>query len=142
MSATTRFWAKVGTTEPDKCWPWLAYRNRDGYGIFRAATDRRVPAHRFAYELVIGPIPDGLEIDHLCRVRDCVNPAHMEPVTHRENILRGGSFSALNGAKSLCPQGHPLSGDNLYLWGRRLMRRCRSCDRASRRRRYMNAKEA
>src|SRR6266496_2265386 len=89
----TRFWAKVDRSGGSRaCWLWTGKTGRDGYGRIglggRGALVR-VRAHRFAYELLIGPIPDGLQIDHLCRVRHCVNPAHLEPVTQRENILRG-----------------------------------------------------
>jgi hypothetical protein len=81
-----RFWAKVEKT--DGCWFWRARIIATGYGSF-SLDGRKVMAHRFAYELLVGPIPEDLELDHLCRVRHCVNPAHLEPVTHRENILRG-----------------------------------------------------
>lgn len=70
-------------------------------------------AHRFAYELIRGKIPEGLDIDHLCRNRQCVNPEHMEPVTPRENTIRGDTIPAHNLKKTHCPKGHPLSGDNL-----------------------------
>lgn len=82
-----RFWAKVDKTET--CWLWTAaIRRRSGYGVFSHQA-RTMLAHRFAYELLVGPIPDGLVIDHLCRVRHCVNPDHLEPVTQRENLRRG-----------------------------------------------------
>jgi glycine/D-amino acid oxidase-like deaminating enzyme len=82
------------------CWIWAKTRDKCGYG--RASTGRvmvgqrkrSVLAHRWAYELAIGPIPEGLEIDHLCNVRSCVNPLHLEPVTHRENVRRGHGAEA------------------------------------------------
>ena len=84
---------------------------RDGYGrigVTVAANQRRtVLVHRAAYELARGPIPEGLQIDHLCRVRACINPSHMEPVTQRTNILRGEAISAKNAKKTTCPRGHP-----------------------------------
>lgn len=82
-----RFWPKVDRRGPDECWPWLATLDRYGYGTFHDGR-RLTGAHRMAYELLRGPIPDGLELDHLCRTRGCVNPAHLEAVTHRENMGR------------------------------------------------------
>lgn len=123
-----RFWAKVDKTE--SCWVWTACRNRDGYGRFHLA-GRNVRAHRVAYELLKGPIPAGLTIDHLCRVHDCVNPAHLEPVTNRENNLRGNTVAATNAAKTHCPEGHALVEGNLDLYQLRLgQRSCRTCHNA------------
>lgn len=82
----SRFWLRVHKT--DDCWLWTSTLRR-GYGRFWIAPGRFVPAHRFAYELLVGPIPEGLELDHLCRNPACVNPAHLDPVTHRENVRRG-----------------------------------------------------
>jgi hypothetical protein len=86
-TAPERFWAKVDRRGDDECWPWLGAVNPNGYGAFQ--WDGGQYAHRFAYELQIGPIPEGLTLDHLCRVRHCVNGAHLEPVTGQENTLRG-----------------------------------------------------
>lgn len=88
-SREDRFWAKVQKTET--CWLWTAAKNGPGYGQFGLGTreDGLVFAHRFAYELVVGPIPEGLVIDHLCRTPACVRPDHLEPVTMRENMRRG-----------------------------------------------------
>ena len=85
--------------------------------------------HRFVYERLVGKIPEGLQIDHLCRVRHCANPAHMEAVTQRENILRGMSPAAENARKTHCPQGHPYEGENLFTYNQGRFRRCRACDR-------------
>lgn len=97
------------------------------HGIGPVATrtlNRLIAAHRFAYELANGPIPDGLEIDHLCRNRKCVNPAHLQAVSHRENMLRA--------AKTHCLNGHPLTGPNVYLRPDGRGRECRECRRRRR----------
>ena len=124
-----RFWAKVNKTEA--CWLWNAAQSADGYGQFKA-NRRQVKAHRFAYELLVGPIPDGLQLDHLCRIRHCVNPAHLEPVTPKENIRRG---RRANSEKSHCPQGHSYDAGNTKL-RQHGGRNCRACDRARHQRSY------
>ncbi len=113
-----RFWAKVHKTET--CWLWTGSLNADGYGNFRGRG-----AHRVAYELVIGPIPEGHTLDHLCRVRHCVRPDHLEPLTLGENVLRGEGWSALNARKTHCPQGHAYTPENTLLY--RDHRYCRAC---------------
>lgn len=122
-SASERFWARVDKS--DECWIWLGAKAAGGYG--RVVVDGRYwMAHRFAYVDMVGPIPEGLELDHLCRVRDCVNPSHLEPVTHWENVRRGDGPVARNARKTECLNGHPLSGDNLMSVD---ARRCRTCHR-------------
>jgi hypothetical protein len=114
------------------CWLWRGAINPKGYGKWPRPDGSRL-AHRRVYELVVGPIPAGLQLDHLCRVRACVNPAHLEPVTNRENARRGEGWAGLNAQKTHCPQGHPYAGENLYVnpgGGRR----CRECDRVKRQR--------
>ena len=126
MCTAHRFWSFVERS--DGCWLWTAGLDWDGYGIFTAEASRTVRAHRWAYVALVGPIPSGLHLDHLCRNRACVNPDHLEPVTSRINTLRGKTLAAANLAKSHCIHGHPLSGDNLYVrasgW-----RMCRECAR-------------
>ena len=109
-----RFWAKVDRRGPGDCWGWRAAINSHGYGVFSLGGVVQY-AHRLAYQCLVGPIPDGLTIDHLCRVRSCVNPGHLEPVTHRENTLRGATLPAANARKTHCPKGHRYAGDNLYV---------------------------
>lgn len=121
------FWAKVLRHGEGDCWPWNAYRNQDGYGYYFA--NRFMAAHRIAYMLTVGPIPDGLQLDHLCRNRACCNPAHLEPVTARENCLRGETVAARNAAKTHCSNGHPYAGDNLIT--KRHGRACRICKNLS-----------
>lgn len=89
LTVAERFWPRVDRRGETECWMWRGCVNPvTGYGQW-ANGYSIIGAHRVAYELMVGPIPSGLEIDHLCRVRACVNPAHLEAVTHRENILRG-----------------------------------------------------
>lgn len=125
---SNRFWSKVDDSSENGCWPWTGGTSPKGYGRFYIE-GRQYQAHRVAYELLAGPIPDGLVIDHLCRRPACCNPFHMEPVSNRENVLRGDTFCARNHAKTHCPKGHPYSGDNLNVRGRD--RRCRICERDS-----------
>lgn len=128
---TDRFWKKVGAPTDTGCWPWLAGKQR-GYGRFMGSDKRVHRAHRIAYELLRGPIPAGLVIDHLCRNRGCVNPAHMEPVTHVENVMRGVAPPALNGTKTHCPSGHPYDSVNTYQPPGGTHRLCRECGRSHR----------
>lgn len=128
-SLEERFWGKVHKTE--SCWLWTAALNTHGYGCLQVAGHAK-PAHRIAYELLIGPIPRHLEIDHLCRVRRCVRPSHLDAVPHQVNTLRGVGPSATNKRKTTCHLGHPLSGENLYAY--KGTRSCRTCrNQASRR---------
>src|SRR6266568_5486930 len=107
LRLTGRFWAKVDRS--GACWLWTAHVGEDGYGTF-SLDGHHQRAHRIAWVLLRGPIPEGLQIDHLCRVRACVNPDHLEPVTQRENILRGEGISALCARRTHCPQGHEYTG--------------------------------
>lgn len=124
-----RFVEKI-VVDADGCHVWQGSKDEKGYGLFQAAGRRCVKAHRWIYEQTHGPIPAGLEPDHLCRVRACVNPEHLEPVTHRENVLRGEAPAALNARKTHCHRGHPLSGENLVARSDG-GRGCRTCGRAA-----------
>jgi hypothetical protein len=128
VTATDRFFAlvEIGVEEAD-CWLWCGYRMPFGHGRFRV-DGRKVLAHRFSYEIHVGPIPEGLTLDHLCRVPFCVNPAHLEPVPHRVNVLRGVAPAAHNAVKTNCPHGHDYSPENTYIdsLGRRVCRICRT----------------
>ena len=114
---------------PDECWEWSRGRYRSGYGTVLYEDGRNGYAHRLSYEIHVGPIPDGLELDHICRNRACWNPAHLEPVTHAENMRRGAAARW----SPVCPAGHPKTDEN-----RRKGRRnydCRVCHRERERRR-------
>ncbi len=112
----------------DECWEWTGRRDSKGYGSFDATARKKTQAHRAVYEWLVGPIPDGLEIDHLCRVRHCVNPGHLEPVTHQENCRRAAQYPEWHRPKKRepsthCGNGHALTPDNT--WG--VAKRCRTC---------------
>lgn len=116
------------------CWLYSGPLNPGGYGsVFiekRAGRLIREPAHRLSYRLFRGEIPEGLQLDHLCRVRCCCNPAHLEPVTARENMLRSNSTAALNARKTHCKNGHEFTSENIYrVVGARV---CKACARAKR----------
>lgn len=122
-----RFWDKVD--KGGECWPWLGATNPNGYGsIWAPALGKTVRAHRWSYEFHVGPIPDGMTIDHLCRNRGCVNPAHLEAVPFTENNRRGNSPSAINARRTHCVHGHELAGQNLSVRDNG-SRRCRACER-------------
>lgn len=117
-----RFWPKVDAS--GDCWLWTASRFPDGYGSF-SVNGRARGAHRVAYELLVGPIPSGLTLDHLCRNPSCVNPTHLEPVTDRENVRRGHGPTAVNARKTHCIHGHLLDEQNTYIYpAGRCCRRC------------------
>ena len=127
MTVDERFWDKVDKTDPDGCWRWLGFLSSKGYGAF---SERRVttPAHRWAYERVVGPIPAGLQVDHLCRKPSCVNPDHLEPVTNRENLRRSMAVrTSVNAAKTHCKNGHEFTPENTSWTRRRDGRKRRHC---------------
>lgn len=107
-----RFCEKI-EVDRNGCWLWKGALDEDGYGFFHVgypSHSRR--AHLVSYEHFVGPVPKGLTLDHLCRVRPCVNPTHTESVTLATNVMRGEGPAPLNAAKTLCVKGHPLDGEN------------------------------
>lgn len=134
-SVFCRFIAKVAITDPAECWEWTAgKRSHKGYGGFNG----KHYAHRFAYELAVGPIPDGLTLDHLCRNRLCVNPDHLEPVTARENTLRGESPNVVTARTGVCKRGHSMDDAYIERDGSRQCRHCHNLRQRSYRARLTN----
>lgn len=134
-----RFWRKVADyPSAGGCWLWTGSSSgAEGYGQYfvggkgsrNANRTQYKRAHRVAYEALVGPIPEGMQLDHLCRVPSCVNPAHLEPVTQQENIRRGRGPSVAglrNAAKTHCSRGHAYEGNNLRI-GKDGARYCRVC---------------
>lgn len=131
-----RLRAKTVPDEDTGCWLWTGHVKKNGYGSMaikdRGAWKTKV-AHRLWFEVAVGPIPAGLDLDHLCRNRRCVNPDHLEPVTRSENLKRSPSMARQNN-KAHCPLGHAYSGTNSR--GQRI---CHPCQ-AETQRRYRNRK--
>jgi hypothetical protein len=126
-----RFWDKVAPCPISGCWLWTASTSQKGYGSFVVRTRHNVAAHRVTFEVLVGPIPRGLEIDHrVCRVRCCVNPSHLEAVTHVENIRRAdySNNGSRERARTHCPRGHEYNAENTYAY--RGKRQCLPCRRA------------
>lgn len=125
IDPAVRFWWYVQKAED--CWLWTGGKGRGGYGKFSPSHRVTQSAHRYSYELHVGPIPDGLQLDHVCRVRACVNPAHLRPVTIRENLLAPGAVThaKINADKTHCPAGHEYNAENTTITAGR--RRCRPC---------------
>lgn len=118
-----RLSSKIAIEDESGCWLWLASL-RDGYGQVRSGSTVR-SAHVVVYELLVGAVDVGMELDHLCRVRHCVNPVHLEQVVHRTNVLRGDAAAASNARKTHCVRGHELIDANVYVYGRH--RTCKQC---------------
>lgn len=122
-----RFLAKVRIDE-NGCWRWTAGHNRKGYGQFKYRR-KDMGAHRASHLIFVGPIPDGCEIDHLCRVRDCVSPLHLEAVTHAVNVARGTTGMFPHGHRTHCDYGHPFDEENTATRADGGGRVCRICRR-------------
>ena len=137
--ASDRFWRRVDKSGPipehaphlGNCWIWLGSSNDEGYGQIKA-NGRSAYTHRLSYELLVGPIPQGKVLDHLCRVRQCVNPSHLEPVTDGINFLRSLHSNAITFRTNVCKRGHLMEGVNLYVspGGRRNCRECQKIRKA------------
>lgn len=123
----TRLRDKIFIEPNSGCWLWLGYVNAHGYGTMWWSSQRPVrQTHPVIYEFFLGPVPPGLELDHLCRTRSCCNPCHLEPVTRRTNLLRGDTFAARKLTQTHCERGHLFDDKNTYYWrGRRHCRLCR-----------------
>jgi len=135
MDAKVRFWAKINKSGPipqhrpslGPCWLWVAGL-KNGYGEFNLGTGenwRAEYAHIFSYQLACGPVPENLELDHLCRIKSCVNPDHLEAVTHAENLRR--SWWATHKPKTHCAYGHIYSEANTYVKPKDGRKECRIC---------------
>lgn len=124
-SAVDRFAARIADDEG--CWIWTGALNASGYGTFNPDRNK-VYAHRWSYEHHVSPIPDGLDLDHLCRTPSCVNPWHLEPVTRRVNQRRGDTFAATYAATTHCVNGHAFDEANTYFRPDNGHRKCRACN--------------
>lgn len=124
----TKLLQKVTPVNPSGCWEWTGPTNPLGYGLINSGPTGRRSTHRASYAFFVGPIPEGLVLDHLCRNRRCANPAHLEAVTCAENLRRGVGFAATNARKTHCVNGHEFDDKNTI--HRRDGRRCRECRNA------------
>lgn len=129
-SLSHKVWSRA-VADGTGCWLWTRGKTAKGYGVVYHC-GKQLYAHRVAYELVKGPIPDGLELDHLCRVHACINPDHLEAVTHKVNTHRGNT-GAHNARKTACKQGHPFDEANTYI-RQGGGRHCRACGKATQKR--------
>lgn len=140
-SIAERFWPKVDKRPDGGCWLWTAGLRESGYGAFKVGTGMQRQAHRIAYELLVGSIPAGFQLDHMCHNEDlmctgrgrdclhrrCVNPAHLKPVTSRENLLNGHTITASKAAQTHCIHGHEFTLENTRV-RKNGTRNCRTCN--------------
>jgi len=126
MDLLLRFHNKVKLND-NGCHIWTGYTDDDGYGKF-GIKNKIISSHRFSYNLYKGQIPNNMEIHHICNNTSCVNPNHLEVVTHKENLILGNSPSSINRDKTHCPKGHKYTKENTYFSNkRRYCRKCRKC---------------
>lgn len=135
--AEVRFWRRVEVDDATGCWVWTGTMDQNGYARMNDQ-GKQWTVHRWSYVRSCGNVPIGLQLDHLCRNRACVNPDHLEPVTARVNNLRGVGHAALNAVKTHCLNGHPLTPGNLVSRKDRNARECRACHNERRRQYYRN----
>lgn len=126
MNPAEKFWASVDAS--GDCWEWTGGCDTQGYGRFYFSPGHYDLSHRHAWVVLVGPIPAGMQLDHLCRNRRCVNPDHLEPVTRRVNILRGYSPVAIRARQTECIRGHEFTPENTRI--KNGYRNCRACHRA------------
>lgn len=123
------FWQKTQPIESG-CWIWIGATSNNGYGNYKTSSGLTRPVHRLAYEALVGRIGSHLVIDHLCRTRCCVNPSHLEPVSQKENVLRGENHAAKYSSRTRCKSGHEFTGNNTYIYAKEPgARQCRECRR-------------
>lgn len=131
MTDEERFMSKVDKGDGLGCWEWIGDKSYQGYGRFTFGNNPAVPAHRVSYEMFIGPIPEGLVIDHVaargCQGWSCVNPEHLEPVTQQENVLRSTGPAAINARKTHCNRGHEFTEENTGSQKNGKGRNCKTC---------------
>ena len=132
-SLPTKFWQQVDINFSSGCWIWTGVHFDSGYARYRnkslSSSER---AHRVVYETLVGPIPNGLVLDHLCEIKDCVNPMHVEPVTDSENLHRSGiTNNSINRAKTHCIKGHEFTRENTIIARNGTKRVCRTCQLAA-----------
>lgn len=122
-----RIYYSIAVDVQTRCWNWLGHIGDTGYGrVYQPATRRTGHAHRVAYETFVGPIPAGMQLDHLCRNRACCNPAHLEPVTAFINVRRGQSPAMQARRRTHCAKGHPFALHGVVRHGRRICRTCQN----------------